>query len=105
MFGAYDMGGNLWEWVAWWGVAGKGGWLPKDGDATKPWPTSAYGGDSTHNVDGRGHNGDVWTNGIPVAVLRGGNYAGGTSAGIFSIRMNYGPSAYLANTGARCCRR
>ena len=50
MHGADDMIGNLWEWVAWWGEAGRT-WQTSDGQSAGPWP-AAYNGDYTWNLNG-----------------------------------------------------
>ena len=103
-FGAYDMVGNLWEWVDLWGQAGKG-WMTKEGEKATPWPSSAYAGDATHNIDGRASAGSGWVNGSPVTANRGGSWSGGTSAGVFAVSLSDGPAHWDADTGARCCRQ
>jgi len=111
-FGAEDMVGNLWEWVDWWGQAGKS-WMTidgaPDGAGTAPWP-SGYGDgkDATSNIDGMAHNGSAlnpWSKGMPAAALRGGNAGNGTEAGVFAMRLYHGPSTGGSSFGARCCRR
>ena len=105
VWGAEDMIGNLWEWTADWWQAGRG-WDAgfSDGASTAPWP-SGYGdgGDRTWNLDGRSHRGDVWTNGLPAAAVRGGGWANGSGAGAFAVTLDYGPSLGIIDIGFRCC--
>jgi len=105
-WGAQDMVGNVWEWVAWWSVAGRG-WMTSDGEMATPRPTSkGYGDgqDKTWNLDGTAHNGLSWTKGLPAAARRGGSWNTGASAGVFAVFLNYGPSSWNIYYGARCCR-
>ena len=102
-WGAYDMVGNVWEWVDWWTQAGKG-WMSKDADKKSPWPTSGYGGDKTWNLDGRADNGRGFVSGIPAAPLRGGMWLTLGDAGVFAMTLSNGPSYSDGSIGARCCR-
>jgi len=104
-WGAHDMVGNVWEWVAWWSVAGRG-WMTVDGQYTTPWP-SGYGDgkDRTWNLDGRTNNGSAMTNGMPAAALRGGDWNDGPDAGVFAVSLATGPSRWGTSYGARCCRQ
>jgi len=102
-FGAYDMIGNLWEWVADWQQAGKG-WMANDGEATMGWP-SGFPADNTWNIDGRAHNGSNWANGLPSAGLRGGYWNDGADAGAFAVNWTNAPSTWATLLGARCCAR
>jgi formylglycine-generating enzyme required for sulfatase activity len=108
-FGAYDMAGNLIEWVAdWFAAAGT------DGDAgvllqyagDENWnPT--YGSDRMWNIDGSAIDpdmgGDGWGHRRPAAALRGGSWADGTDGGAFALSLNKAPSASGTAMGARCC--
>ena len=100
-FGAYDMVGNVEEWVSDWHEAGldwQGGNLA---DAW-PWP-SGYGGD-TWNINGAAMGNDSqWHNGEPTAAVRGGNWTSGTEAGAFTAYWYFAPSATNGAIGARCC--
>ena len=105
-WGAQDMVGNLWEWVAWWGQAGKVNTSFSSGAKVTPWP-SGYGDgkDGTWNVNGEAHDRSKWTTGLPAAALRGGNWNDGTDAGVFAVNLLYGPSFWYTDSGARCCRQ
>ena len=89
--GAFDMVGNLFEWVADWvpRSTGGGAWSPG---------VSATG-------DAQGLVG-AYERGAPGAVLRGGDfvYAGGTSAGPLSVTGAVEPSSALNEVGFRCAR-
>jgi len=103
--GAYDMVGNLWEWVDLWGQAGKVNTSFSSGVSATPWPSSEYGGDKTWNVNGEAYNGKAWTSGLPAAARRGGNWGNGADAGVFAVALNHGPSYWNPGDGARCCRQ
>ena len=87
--GAFDMVGNLWEWVA--------DWVPRS-TTCGMWsagvsPTGDYqclaGADTT---------------GAPGALLRGGFFANGTVAGPLSVFGVSGPSDATNGIGFRCAR-
>jgi len=105
-WGAHDMVGNVWEWVAWWGQAGKVNASFSSGTSVTPWP-SGYGDgkDGTWNLNGEAYDGSKWTTGLPAAALRGGGWGDGTGAGVFAVNLHYGPSSWDARIGARCCRQ
>ena len=104
-FGAMDMVGNLWEWVAWWGQAGKVNTSFSSVAKATPWP-SGYGDgkDLTLGINGETYSGTVWTTGLPAALLRGGTMSHETNAGVFAVYMSRGPSHWSTTYGARCCR-
>jgi hypothetical protein len=105
LWGAEDMIGNLWEWTADWGQAGRG-WDAgfSDGASTAPWP-SGYGdgGDRTWNLDGRSSRDAVYANGLPAAAFRGGGCDDGSRAGAFAVYLGDGPSSWHNGIGFRCC--
>ena len=116
-WGAQDMVGNLWEWVADW--QGHPGWNGPamtftseygddlyaaggpDADAMAAFGTSGSWrpmspampglGDSAAEADG------------PAAFGRGGGFTAGTEAGVFAMSLARGPSYNEAHVGARCC--
>ena len=104
--GAYDMVGNLWEWVDMWGQAGKVNTSFSSGAKATPWP-SGYGDgqDGTWNLNGEAHDGSKWTTGLPAAALRGGGWNNGPGAGVFAVYLYGGPSRWDTPDGARCCRQ
>ncbi len=109
-FGAEDMIGNVSEWVADWQVAGRG-WQTSDaqlpspgqGVSSGPWPPG-YESDATWGVDGTAATYQFeWQQGLPAAVVRGGDASDGDSAGTFAFGVASAPSTESALMGARCC--
>ncbi len=102
-WGAQDMIGNLWEWTAeWFAGAGNTGYV---NDSVSNWPTTTgndYRSDATWNVNGFVSNGVSGIAALPSAALRGGNWHDGPRAGVFSLHLSYGPSAWAPNVGFRC---
>ena len=85
--GAFDMVGNLWEWVA--------EWVPLS-TAVPGW-----GGFSDDYMGLAGAS----TTGGPGALLRGGNFViGGTSAGVFAVSGQTAPSSVDLSIGFRAAR-
>jgi len=110
-YGAEDMIGNAWEWVADWRQAGFRS-QTSDG-AVALWPAD-YQGDVTQNVNGKtwtgGWNGTTWSSegklGLPAAVMRGGGAStngDSTRSGVFDYNLQYAPSYASWSVGARCC--
>jgi formylglycine-generating enzyme required for sulfatase activity len=123
-WGAEDMIGNLWEWVAMWGQAG-----PDSGVANGQYigrvdgtpaveiggfagfsPETTGQGDGTWNVAGTAtgcdRNGSACARkiGLPFAGVRGGDWGNGTKGGAFAISFDNGPSYNGSTVGFRCCR-
>jgi formylglycine-generating enzyme required for sulfatase activity len=102
--GAYDMVGNVAEWVSDW-MAGGRTWLTQDIVGLIVWPSS-YHTDIVWNLNGSAHNGaGFYMNGMPAAALRGGTWSQGEEAGVYSFSLEYGPSFAGEMIGARCCIR
>jgi hypothetical protein len=89
--GAFDMVGNLFEWVA--------DWVPPSSDC------GAWGTDVSPTGDGQCLSGALEV-GEPGALLRGGDFlfAGGAAAGPLAISGSVGPSNWFAEVGFRCAR-
>lgn len=105
-WGAVDMVGSRWEWVADW-VPGGSTWLPEDiedeGEA-RPWPEGyGDGQDYTLNINGSGYDTEA-VSGLPSAVIRGGDYGNGAEAGNFAVSWARAPSHAERFVGFRCCR-
>ncbi len=101
--GANDMVGNLAEWVEEWGVSPYDS-LANDYAAAFSWPPYDYGDDATWGINGRAYDGVEYVEGLPVAVIRGGDWADGSAAGVYAISYMNAPSTSEWRRGARCCR-
>ncbi len=92
-WGASDMNGNLWEWVA--------DWIQDNSDIDEGSNSSAtYGNDGVYGVDEALPTSDRF----PAALIRGGYWGDGSDAGVFALDAVGGPSYSADNLGFRCAR-
>ncbi|MBI2891955.1 MAG: SUMF1/EgtB/PvdO family nonheme iron enzyme [Deltaproteobacteria bacterium] len=92
-FGAYDMAGNLWEWVT--------DWHGKDSAANGLLANATYGDDWMYDVSPASNQGGAQN--FPAAALRGGDWNDGTDEGAFALNLGTAPSVSATTLGARCC--
>ena len=84
--GAYDMVGNLYEWVA--------DWVPRS-TACGTWSAGVSPTGDLQCLAG------AHTTGAPGALLLGGNFNNGTDAGPLTVNGNNEPSTWNDNIGVR----
>ncbi len=90
-WGAFDMAGNLNEWIA--------DWIPGDGASSgTTFLPDPFGGDIVVNVN----TASLTTTGMPAGVYRGGGYGGEASAGIFAFFAARSPDFSNVVIGFRC---
>lgn len=94
LFGAYDMVGNVWEWV--------GDWFGMDRDANALSHHADWGTDETSDVSPAENQGD-FASSFPAAAIRGGDWVQSTRSGAFALSLTYSPSYHGTTVGARCC--
>jgi formylglycine-generating enzyme required for sulfatase activity len=83
--GAFDMVGNLHEWVA--------DWVPRSPDCSNNW--GAFSDDVQCLVGAA-------PSGPPGALIRGGSFYDGAWGGVFFVSGNLGPEAGFDSVGFRC---
>jgi formylglycine-generating enzyme required for sulfatase activity len=107
-WGTHDQVGIRWEWMADW-VPGGATWMDagdEDDGRQTPWPTDYGDGlDYTLNVNGNALGSGDFEDGLPAAIIRGGDYNNGSEAGNFSMSVARGPSHSATFIGFRCCAR
>lgn len=92
-WGANDMVGNVWEWVADWTDLATG---------STNWNTSAGFTDGDYSAFGGAANSAVAH--LPGAPIRGGGWFDGTFAGVFAVDARDFPSGSFTDFGLRCAR-
>jgi formylglycine-generating enzyme required for sulfatase activity len=93
-WGVFDMVGNVWEWVEDWTDRSNVGctdWTSQTGVAGGD--ISCFGGDGSNPYSQ-----------IPGALLRGGSWTYGVSAGVFAVLSGDVPSFTRTDFGFRCAR-
>ncbi len=99
--GAFDMVGNLWEWVADWMQGNTTSWAPSTGTTN-----AAYGSDLMVGLNPAQVQlaGQLGGQNFPAALLRGGSWINGTGAGVFALLATDAPSSFPVDVGFRCAR-
>jgi len=87
--GAFDMVGNVYEWVA--------DWVPRS-SACGTWGIGTSPTNDSQCLAG------ALTTGQPGAIIRGGYFGNGSVAGPFTIFGSVEPAVASNNTGLRCAR-
>jgi formylglycine-generating enzyme required for sulfatase activity len=94
-WGAFDMVGNVWEWVA--------DWVHQSSGTCGLWDDS-MGNDFTCFGLRAGDNGVVTPSPKPAALIRGGSWIDGRAGGVFAVTGQFTPDEQLSNIGFRCAR-
>ncbi len=99
--GAYDMVGNLHEWVAEWVQGGSPTWAPNY--VTQ---SAIFGGDYVASVNPATYppNTATHTTRLPAATRRGGAYDHGLDSGVFTVDYNSSPEDSSLVIGFRCAK-
>jgi formylglycine-generating enzyme required for sulfatase activity len=96
-FGAMDMVGNVWEWVADW-QQGSG---PNSNADNGTAASAVFGDDGQYSVAPATHQGTGAA--LSAAMARGGHFGDGVMAGVFAVYLSEAPSASGPSVGFRCC--
>jgi formylglycine-generating enzyme required for sulfatase activity len=91
--GAFDMVGNLREWVA--------DWVPLS-TTCGAWPDNISMTNDAQCLAGASE--DLLPLDEPGALMRGGDFSDGTAAGPFAVDGGLGPSSASFEIGFRCLR-
>lgn len=104
-WGAEDMIGNFGEWTADWHAGVGAIVVPFDKPA---WgELDGYGGDKSYNilskVEAQPNGAPAKSiDGLPAAIVRGGNWTEGEAGGLFTFTANVGPTFWHFSLGFRC---
>ncbi len=97
--GAQDMIGNVWERTSEWYASANGA---TDFLTVTAWPAD-YAMDATLGVTSYAYQSSLTrSQGTPAGALRGGAWATGTAAGVFTFDVTSSPSRSLPSMGFRC---
>lgn len=103
-WGVEDAIGNMSERAAEWHA----GLYESDAYGTlhywQDWPDASFNGDAIANVSSWakvGNQGE-WQQGLPAALILGGDFSNGSKAGIFLFGLNASPALWESFAGVRC---